>query len=50
MQTPRHHRAATRSGVGLPRGWMILGLVLISWAGVFAAWQSIAVLFGMIAG
>lgn len=49
MQTRSHHHAATQSGHGLPRGWVILGLALMSWASVFAAWQSVATLFGMIA-
>ncbi len=48
MHTSSHH-AVGHSGYAIPRGWVILGLALVSWAGVFAAWQCVAFLFGTIA-
>lgn len=49
MQTSSHHHAAMHTGFAIPRGWIVLGLALVSWAGVFAAWQSVAFLSGLIA-
>ena len=34
---------------GLPRGWMVLGLTLVSWAAVAGMWAGLSQLYGFIA-
>ncbi len=36
-------------GSGLPRGWIILGLTLVSWLVVAGAWVGLSQLFGFVA-
>lgn len=40
----------TRTAASLPRGVVIVGLALLSWAVVLVAWSAISQSFGFVAG
>lgn len=46
----RHERHLHEHHLALPRGWAILGLAVVAWAGVFFAGSGIVTLWQVMSG